>query len=73
VAAFTPELVATFSGIRNLIERFWKFYKKNVLYNRYYECFSDFRDASGAFLSGLDAHVKQLRSLLTENFQIIGN
>lgn len=54
------EPLPPYSPNLNLIERFWKFYKKNVLYNRYYECFSDFRGASKAFLSGLDAHVKRI-------------
>lgn len=56
----------------NLIERFWKFFKKQVLYNRYYERFAEFRDASKAFLSDLTPHEPRLRTLLTENFQIIG-
>jgi len=67
------EPLPPYSPNLNLIERFWKFFKKNVLYNRYYERFQDFRDASNAFLSGLDAHVPRLRTLLTENFQIVGN
>lgn len=29
----------------NLIERYWKFFKKKVLYNRYYEKFNEFKDA----------------------------
>jgi transposase len=29
----------------NLIGRFWKFFKKQVPYNRYYERFSEFREA----------------------------
>jgi transposase len=56
----------------NLIERFWKFFKRQVLYNRYYETFAQFRTACRAFFHGLDAFAPQLRTLLTENFQIIG-
>jgi transposase len=56
----------------NLIERFWKFFKRQVLYNRYYETFEQFRTACRAFFRGLDAFAPQLRTLLTENFQIIG-
>ena len=29
----------------NLIERYWKFFKKKVLYNKYYEKFSEFKEA----------------------------
>ena len=57
----------------NLIERFWKFFKRKVLYNRYYEAFDDYKEACKRFFRELDLHVWQLRSLLTENFEIIGN
>lgn len=67
------EPLPPYSPNLNLIERLWKFFKKQVLYNRYYERFADFREASEKFLSGLDAHASQLRSLLTENFQIVGH
>jgi len=57
----------------NLIERFWKFFKREVLYNRYYETFGAFRDACKRFFKGLDAFAPRLRTLLTEKFQIIGD
>jgi len=57
----------------NLIERFWKFFKREVLCNRYYETFDKFRDACKTFFKGLDAFAPRLRTLLTENFQIIGD
>ncbi len=63
----------TYSPNLNLIERFWKFFKRQVLYNRYYESFGEFRDACKTFFSELDAFAPQLRTLLAENFQIIGN
>lgn len=55
----------------NLIERFWKLFKRQVLYNRYYETFADYKAAFNRFFADLDAHAQQLRSLLTENFEII--
>jgi transposase len=67
------EPLPPYSPNLNLIERFWKFFKKQVLYNRYYEHFSEFRDACETFFAELDAHAPRLRTLLTENFQIIGN
>ena len=57
----------------NLIERFWKFFKRQVLYNRYYEAFDDYKNASKRFFRELDSHAAKLRSLLTENFEIIAN
>jgi transposase len=57
----------------NLIERLWKFFKKQVLYNRYYETFGQFRNACEGFFANLDRYVPRLKKLLAENFQIIGN
>ena len=57
----------------NLIERFWKFFKKQVLHDSYYETFCKFRHACEQFFRNSTAYAAQLRSLLTENFQIIGN
>lgn len=58
----------------NLIERVWKFFKKKVLANRYYESFLDFRTACLNFFQKTSwrGYRKELDSLLTNNFQIIG-
>jgi len=32
------EFLPAYSPNLNLIERFWKFFKRQVLYNRYYTC-----------------------------------
>lgn len=56
----------------NLIERFWKFFKKTVLYGHYYETFVQFKAACDQFFTGLDQYHDSLRSLLTDRFQIIG-
>lgn len=57
----------------NLIERLWKFFKKQVLYNQYYETFSEFRDACLKFFhkKNLRKFKCQLDALLTDNFQIV--
>jgi len=65
------EPLPPYSPNLNLIERFWKFFKKNVLYNSYYERFTEFRDAAKAFLSDLTPHESRLRTLLTDNFQAL--
>lgn len=63
--AYSPNL--------NLIERFWKFFKKKVLYNQYYEKFSDFKNVVEDFFDGgMKKYKSELKTLLTENFQIIG-
>ena len=56
----------------NLIERLWKFFKKKLLYNRYYESFDEFRTACEDFFSNPGRYQGDLRSLLTENFAITG-
>lgn len=57
----------------NLIERVWKFFRKKVMYNKYYVKFSDFRTAVETFFyGGIKKHKEELQTLLTENFQIIG-
>lgn len=58
----------------NLIERVWKFFKKKVLANQYYEKYSDFKDACLEFFEPKTwlAFRSEWSSLLTDNFQIIG-
>ena len=54
----------------NLIERFWKFMKKQCLYCKYYKTFSAFEMALTNFIN--HAHIKhkdELDSLLILNFQ----
>lgn len=55
----------------NLIERLWKYFRKQVLYNRYYQRFEDFKTACLTFFANIPKHKQALRQLLTENFQII--
>jgi transposase len=55
----------------NLIERLWKYFRKQVLYNKYYEKFSDFQAACHHFFDSIKEHKNALRTLLAENFQII--
>ena len=55
----------------NLIERLWKFMKKKVTYNKYYETFAEFRDNILHFFDHIHIYRKELETLLTCNFQII--
>ena len=58
----------------NLIERVWKFFKKKMLANRYYESFLEFRQACLSFFKKRSwrSFRAELETLLTDNFQIIG-
>jgi transposase len=54
----------------NLIERLWKFVKKEVLSCRYYEDFARFKAAIAECLDGVEGeHRSSIKSLLTLNFQ----
>ena len=61
----------TYSPNLNLIERLWGLMKRQVLYNRYYESYDDFRNAiSYFFKKWLKKNKPALASLMTENFHI---
>ncbi|WP_292992008.1 transposase, partial [Nitrosomonas sp.] len=55
----------------NLIERYWRFFKKEILYGKYYETFTLFKQACDDFFAASERYKESLRSLLTDNFQII--
>lgn len=58
----------------NLIERLWKFVKKECLYSRYYENFPLFKQAITMCLSETTGrHQSALRTLLTLDFQSFQN
>jgi transposase len=61
-----------YSANLNLIERLWKYFRKQLLYNKYYEHFADFVAACRDFFERIKDHREALRTLLTENFQLIG-
>jgi len=54
----------------NLIERLWKFVKKKVTYNEYYEKFSVFKEKIMGTLNNMDIYQKELESLMTEKFHL---
>jgi transposase len=54
----------------NVIERYWKFFKKKVVNNRYYETFAEFTEACKSFFRKRKKYLPELQTLLTENFHI---
>ena len=55
----------------NLIERSWKFVKKNCLNSRYYKDFKTFRESITELVDNAHlTHFNQLDSLLKLNFQL---
>ena len=64
----------SYSPNLNLIERLWKFIKKQVLYGRHYGTFADFRAAIDGCLSKIPTeHRKELAGLMTHRFQTFEN
>ena len=55
----------------NLIERLWRFLKKIVLYNRYYERFADFKAAILSFFANIKQYRPELESLMTLKFHTL--
>jgi transposase len=55
----------------NLIERLWRFVKKQVLYSKHYDCFDTFRKSINGCISELGTQFKnEMQSLMTMNFQL---
>lgn len=55
----------------NLIERLWKFLKKKIKKNVYYETFAKFKEAIYNFFKNIGQYDVELKTLLTLKFEII--
>lgn len=55
----------------NPIERLWKLMHENVTYNKYYEKFSEFSEATIGFLKTIGRKKKILRARITDNFRTV--
>ena len=55
----------------NLIERLWRFLNKKVRDNRYYEKFSEFKEAVMAFFEKTPKFFDELKTLLRRNFHVV--
>jgi transposase len=64
--AYSPNL--------NIIERLWRFVKRQALYGRYHATFANFQTAIQDTLSQVSTkHKDKLASLMTLNFQVFDN
>jgi len=64
----------SYSPNLNLIERLWRFTKREALYGRYHPTFADFQAAIQKTLGHLSTkHKDKLASLMTLNFQVFDN
>ena len=57
----------------NLIERFWKYFRKKVINNRYYPSYQEFIESCRRFFRERRRYYQDLKTLLTENFHICGS
>ena len=55
----------------NIIERLWLFFHQKILYDKYYETFPEFKQAVLNFFRNIDIYRKELKSRLTDSFQVI--
>ena len=55
----------------NLIERLWRFMNKKIRNNKYYEKFTEFKNATFDFFENLSIYKEELKRLLTQKFHII--
>lgn len=60
----------SYSPNLNLIERLWRYFKKNVLYNKFHESKEAFRTACIEFFQQLKNRKSELRSLMGGGFEI---
>lgn len=60
----------SYSPNLNLIERLWKFFKKKVLYNTYYEKIEDFRRACIKFFRNINSYWNELDLIMSGRFEL---
>jgi len=55
----------------NIIERLWRFLKKKMTYNKYIEKYIEFKENVMGLLENIDTYKNELKTLMTDNFQIV--
>ena len=55
----------------NPIERLWLFFHKKILYDHYYPTFKEFQSATNSFFANIKQYDTELRTLLTDSFQLL--
>jgi len=64
----------SYSPNLNLIERLWKYVKKDCLNSKYYETFANFQNAIADCLARINSDGKRdMNSLISRNFQLFDN
>jgi transposase len=55
----------------NIIERLWKFTKKKLVHNEYYEKYDQFVETVEKYFENIGKYKKELSTILTKKFEII--
>lgn len=61
----------SYSPNLNIIERLWLFMHQKILYDNYYETFPEFKGAVENFFKNIGIYKPELKSRLTDSFQVI--
>src|SRR3989338_3029943 len=61
----------SYSPNLNIIERLWLFFHQKILYDKYYETFPEFKETVLSFFQNINIYRKELKSRLTDSFQVI--
>jgi transposase len=61
--SYSPEL--------NLIERLWRVFKKNVLYNRHYETFKEFKKSCVGFFKNQSNHMAEIEDIMGSGLEAL--
>ena len=61
--AYSPEL--------NLIERLWKVFKKNIIYNKYYKNFDSFKKACLDFFGNQKKNLGKISSIMGDGLEAL--
>ena len=64
--------IPPYSPNLNLIERLWRFFREKVLSMKHYETLDIFSKTCSNFFRGIRKYKEELKSLMTDNFQILG-
>ena len=60
---YSPEL--------NLIERLWRVFKKNVLYNKFYPSFDEFKHGCSEFFTHQHKHREEIESIMGDGLSAL--
>lgn len=67
-----PVYLPSYAPNLNLIERFWLFMKRRVLFNKAYPTFALFKNAFDQFFRSMPDCAHQIRTIISDRFHLIG-